>query len=126
MAFVTQVIEDSHRNYVIKVVGTPVDTAALLVDVSALAIPCAAVKLWEVSYDVGAASSVQLLWDATSDAALLTLSEGPGQTLCFRDIGGINNNAGAGKTGDVLITSAGTAQYNMVLWFVKKSPVIPL
>lgn len=126
MAFTTQVIEDSHRNYIIKVTGTPTDTAALLVDVSALAIPCDAVKLWEVSYDVGTGSVVTLLWDATADVTIMTLSEGPGQTLCFRQIGGINNNAGAGKNGDVLLTTTGTAAYTLVLWFVKKSPVIPL
>lgn len=126
MAFVSQVIEDSHRNYVIKVTGTPVDSAALLVDVSALAIPCARVTLMEVHYDIGTADTVALLWDANTDVTILTMNPGPGQSICFDKTGGIPNNAGAGVTGDVLITSTGAAPYFFQLRFKKDAPVIPL
>lgn len=126
MAFLTQVLEDSHRNYVVKVTGTPVDSAALLVDVSALAIPCQKVTLMEVWYDVGTADTVTLLWDASTDVAIATLNPGPGQSLCFKEIGGISNNAGAGVTGDVLLTTTGAAPYFMVLHFKKDVPAIPL
>lgn len=121
-----QVLEDSHRNYIIKVTGAAAEAAALLVDVSALAIPCTTVRLDRVYYDISPASTVELLWDATTDVSIGTFSEGPGQTLCFTDFGGIANNAGAGITGDVLITKVGTSAYFMVLWFVKQDPRIPL
>lgn len=121
-----QVLEDSHRNYIIKVTGAAAEAAALLVDVSTLNPPCATVRLDEIAYDIGTASTVELLWDATSDVSIGTFSDGPGQTLCFKKFGGIPNNAGAGKTGDVLITKVGTTAYFMTLWFVKQDPVIPL
>jgi hypothetical protein len=120
-----QVIEDSFRNYIIKVTGAAAEAAALLVDVSALNPACDAVTLLEVQYDIAPASTVELLWDATSDVSIGTFSEGPGQTMCFRAFGGIPNNSGAGKTGDVMITKVGTTGYSMILWFKKDNPAIP-
>lgn len=120
MANVIQVLEDSARNYVIKITGTAPDVTALIVDVSALATPCVRVRLNEIQYDVGPGTTATLLWDATTDVTLITLTEGPGQTLCFRHLGGINNPNAAGSTGDVLLTTTGTAIYTIVAWFVKK------
>lgn len=127
MAFVTQVLEDGARNYVIKVTGTAPDAAVLLVDVSTLSKDptylrdCVRVRLDEVKYDIATGTTVQLLWDATTDVVLMNLSEGPGQSLCFRDAGGINNPmVAAGSTGDVMITSTGAAVYSLVLYFTKK------
>lgn len=120
MASVIQVLEDSARNYVIKVTGTGAVAAELIVDVSALATPCPRVKLWSVAYDIGVGTVATLLWDATTDVTIVTLSEGPGQTLDFKKIGGINNTNAAGFTGDVLLTTTGAGQYTLVLWFVKK------
>lgn len=121
MASAIQVLEDSHRNYIIKTVGTGAEAATLIVDVSALGIPCSAVKLWEVTYDVGVSTVATLLWDATADVSILTMTEGPGQSVSFADIGGLTNNSGAGKTGDVLLTVTGTGTVSLVLWFVKKN-----
>jgi hypothetical protein len=120
-----QVIEDGFRNYIIKVNGAAAEAAALLVDVSTLNPPCDTVALLEIQYDIAPASTVELLWDATSDVSMGTFSEGPGQTMCFKSFGGIPNNAGAGKTGDVLITKVGTTAYTMVLWFEKDNPAFP-
>ena len=124
MAFTTQVIEDSQRNYIIKVTGTAIEAAALLVDVSALAVPCAAVKLWDVRYDVAQDNVVTILWDATADVIATYLIHA--DSKCYADIGGINNNADAGKTGDVNITVLAATPYSFVAWFVKKNPTIPL
>ena len=120
MANVIQVLEDSARNYVIKITGTAPDVAALIVDVSALATPCTRVKLVEAQYDIGTGTVATLLWDATTDVTLITMTEGPGQTLCWQHLGGINNPNAAGSTGDVLLTTTGTAVYTLTLWFVKK------
>lgn len=112
-----QVLEEGQRNLVLNVI-TAADTNFLLVDVSALAFPCTSVRLDRVTYDVPAAGLATLLWDATVDVPFLTCSEGNGQTECYKKVGGIWNNAGAGKTGDVLLTA--TTGIHMVLHFVKK------
>lgn len=47
-----------------------------------------------------------LEWDATADTHIMTCAGEGG--LNFREIGGpINNNAGDGKTGDILLTTIG-------------------
>lgn len=116
-----QVLDDNHKYYIIKVMAAAAEAGTLIVDVSALAVPCQRVKLMEVQYDIAAGSTCELLWDATADVSMLTLSEGPGQTLCFENIGGLINNAGAGITGDVLFTKVGTTTAVLVLKFAKKS-----
>ncbi len=121
-----QVLEEGPRNYIIKVTGTGGDSAVNIVDVSALTPACSEVRLMKCTYDVdGAAGLVQLLWDATADVTALSVSSGNGQTMCFFKIGGIPNNAGTGKTGDVLLTSTGTTNYTLVLHFrkVRVNPV---
>ena len=49
-----------------------------------------------------------LKWDATTDVIVFTLPD-PDHTMNFdfTDFGGIVNNAGSGKTGDVLLTTTG-------------------
>lgn len=120
-----QVLEDGFRNYIIKVTGTGSDSTALIVDVSALSPPCSRVRLDKITYDVGGAStsSVTLLWDATADVTMLTVTPGSGQTMCFKKIGGLPNNAGTGITGDVLLTSTADTPYTLVLWFVKNGVI---
>jgi adhesin HecA-like repeat protein len=119
-----QVIEDGFRNYNIKVDGAGGDAAVLIVDVSALDPPCTRVRLKRATYDVGGTGPVTLLWDATTDVTLLTMTVGSGQTMDFSKTGGIPNNAGTGITGDVLLTSAATSPYSLLLEFVKSDPVL--
>lgn len=115
-----QVLDDNHKFYIIKVMASAAEAGATIVDVSALAVPCERVKLMKVQYDIGVGSTCELLWDATTDVSMLTLSEGPGQTLNFEKIGGLINNAGAGVTGDVLFTKVGTTAAVLILTFAKK------
>lgn len=124
MAFSTIVVEEGQRNLVLQVIGAaPADVAAVLVDVSALNPPCQGVRLMRVSYDVEPAETVLLEFDGGQD--FLTISEGSGQTICYKKIGGIpNRNAGGSSNGDVLITSA-AGNYSMTLHFVKQNPLIP-
>jgi len=58
-------------------------------------------KIWATLNGIGQA---QLLFDATANLPAWALDEG---TTCidFSDVGGIPNPAGAGKTGDILITT---------------------
>lgn len=115
-----QVLLDNYRYYIIKVFLDAAEAGTNIVDVSALTPPCTRVKLWEAQYDIDTGSTVELLWDATADVSLMTMSPGPGQTVCFENIGGLTNNAGAGITGDVLVTKVGTTDATLILTFVKK------
>ena len=126
MAFSTIVIEEGHRNYVVQVVGTGADAGTVLVDVSALNPPAVGVRLMRASYDVDPGGQVELAFQGDAED-FLTMSEGSGQTICYKKVGGIpNRNAGGASNGDVLITSPADSRYSMTLHFVKQKPVIPL
>jgi hypothetical protein len=67
---------------------------------------------------------MQLLWDATAPTILLNLSGSNDADMCFESTDGIPNNAGAGVTGDVLLTTAATTPYTLYISFVKSDPVL--
>ena len=48
---------------------------------------------------------VRLLWQATSNVTILTVPQNTAFRMDFDDFGGLNNNAGAGKTGNILFTT---------------------
>ncbi len=126
MSFSTIVIEEGQRNYIIQVTGTgPDDPPVVLVNVSSLNPPCAGVRLMRVSYDTGPDESVNLSFDGDANP-FLTMTEGNGQTICYKKAGGIpNRNAGGTSNGDVLLGSA-AGSYSLTLHFVKQGPEIPL
>lgn len=133
-SFTTQVLHEGARNVVIKLVGV-LDTSDLAlttaVDVSTLtcngtrAAP-AQVRIDTLEYEVGDQLSVQLLWDATADVVAVALA-GRGEYY-GRKFAGLQNNAGAGKTGNILIKTtgwaAGTQVFTLVLEMVKQGPNI--
>jgi hypothetical protein len=61
---------------------------------------------------------VRLLWGASTNVTILTIPQNVMQTMTFDDFGGLDNNAGTGKTGNILFTtldaSAGDA-YTIIL-----------
>lgn len=124
MAVSVQILEQGPRNLVLNVMCTAApDTDFLLVDVSTLNPPCDEVRLDLCNYDAAVGTVATLSWDATTDVPFLSISEGNGHTRKFKKVGGITNNAGAGVTGDVLLTTLGvsaTAPISMILHFVKK------
>lgn len=128
-AVTSQTIIDGARTCVIKRVSISDGTGeadAVAVDVSALAAngsgdPCTGVsvqKLWFWT----AGMSVNMEWDATTDALIASLPadrEGYYDFSCF---GGVPNNAGAGKTGDILFTTVGHSAgdtYTVILEMTK-------
>lgn len=120
---VVQILESGNRNHVIHVIGENDTTGGTIVDVSALAASTrdgavVEVRLDRIQYSTDA--TVNLDWDATVNLTFQVLA--PGQDdKDYRYTGGIPNNAGAGKTGDVLVPlPAGASNYNMTLWFRKK------
>lgn len=127
-AVTSQVVFDGTRTAVMKFTnisdGTG-ETAALKVDVSALAgfqgQTCTGVNITKLdAMTVG--MGVDILWDATTDVVCFTLGSDQFISFDFSHFGGITNNAGAGKTGDVLFTTVGASsgdRYTVTLEMTK-------
>lgn len=118
-----QVIEQGPRNYIAKVIGPEVGT---VISVAGMTPPCAEVRIMKLTYDFInnlALGAGFVAWEATVNVDAVSLN-GHSETMCFEEFGGIPNNAGAGKTGNVIVDvpDGGT----MVLYLKKVRPVIPL
>ena len=128
-AVTSQTIADGERNVVMKFTNVSDGTgesAVAKVDVSALAsnsrgVACSEVRLMQVRYAV-VGMSVQMYFDATANVLLLEIAESSNGNLEFDDFGGIPNNSGSGKTGDILFTTVGHTSgdtYMIILEMVK-------
>jgi len=128
-AVTTQTIIDGERNCVMKFTNVSDGTgesAVAKVDVSALAsnsagVACSEVRLMRVSHAI-VGMSVQMFLDATSNVLLMELAESSNGHMDFKDFGGLPNNAGSGKTGDILFTTKGHSSgdtYSITLEMVK-------
>ncbi len=113
-AVTTQTIIDGERNCVMKFTNVSDGTgesAVAKVDVSALAsnaagVACSEVRVLRISHAI-VGMSVQLFLNATSNVLLVELAESSNGHMDFKDFGGLPNNAGSGKNGDVLFTTKG-------------------
>lgn len=106
-AVAVQTVIDGAKNTVVKLTNVSDGTgesAVLKVDVSTLLGAPSKVAIDKVQYDT-AGMAVHLLWDATTDVSALILN-GQG-CMDFSEFGGLINNAGAGVTGDILLTTVG-------------------
>ena len=68
--------------------------------------------------------SVSVLWDASSDVEAIYLADGGPEHWDFSGFGGLVNNAGSGKTGDIQFTTVGhanTETYWIILEMTKLS-----
>ena len=105
-----QTIFDGQRKVIVKIHivgdGSGEESTANLVDASTYSPSFTDERLVSV---VGSLDgfSANLIWDATANVDILTLDEG--ETVIDFDVyaGGIPNNAGAGKTGDILLQTVG-------------------
>lgn len=84
--------------------GEETDTA--VVDVSTLTPVPTDVVIDRICYDTTGCSAV-LEWDATADTPLMLLGTDSHADFDFRPYGGVHSTAGAGETGDILITTTG-------------------
>lgn len=123
-AVTTQILEDGARNVVMKFTsvsdGTG-ETNAVKVNLAALTGAPSAVKITEVQYDISG-MQLQVQWDATAPKNAVVLSTGQ-QRLDFSKFGGLVNDAGAGKTGNIVFTTIGASvgdTYTVVLRMRKK------
>jgi len=101
------------------------ESGVVKVDVSALNTlngkACTSVNLEKIEA-ITKGMGVDILWDADTDVICLTIGEDQFQTHDFSKFGGIPNNSGAGKTGDILFTTVGAAsgdRYTIVLECLK-------
>jgi hypothetical protein len=66
---------------------------------------------------------VKILWDATTNAFCIELGENQSGSHDYTVFGGLTNNAGSGKTGDLAFTTVGHTgadTYTIVLYMRKK------
>ena len=120
----TQTLNDGPRNLVMQLTGicdgSGNENKVVKVDVSALTPPCDEVKVSKMSgvVDFGV---VELYWEALTDVMFAVLS---GQfEYCYDKPGGLLNNAGGGKTGDLLLSTAAfelNSTYSILIEMVKK------
>lgn len=120
-----QTLLDGPRNLVVKVVGV-LDTAnlsdELIVDISGYTPVPTQVRIDKLWYSMGKDLTAILEWDASADVPIVAVSQAdhPG----WVKIGGLTNNSGSGKTGDILLTtlgySSGSVAFSLVLWMVKE------
>lgn len=107
-----QILEEGPRNLVISFTGGGPDT----VDVSELSPPCEELRILKIIEDNPSDGAASIVWDATA-AVTAWNSNGHADTHCFECFGGLVNNAGAGVTGDVIVTS--DADGSLVVHFKK-------
>lgn len=122
MAVITQVLEDGDRNFVINVTdsaATATHTIDISADVGTNTRHGAPTRLRLDKVKWTSDGQAKLSWDATADVDFLNLTAGQ-EDFDYRSAGGINNNAGAGRTGDVIITPDLPSNYTLTLWFRKK------
>lgn len=119
----SQTLIDGVKNVVMKLTflgdGSGEEAAVLKVDVSALNGAPTRVRIMRVHYSV-AGMVATLLWDATTDVRILDLQGD--HTLDFTYFGGLYNNAGAGITGDIMLTTTGAGaadSYSIILEMIK-------
>lgn len=111
-AVTTQVIMDGEHTAIMKFTNlsdATGETNVVKVDVSALAPSaaggaCIGVTLARLKAMVFG-MEVQLKWAADTPQMLLIIPQGSNYVMEFDDFGGIPNNAGAGKTGDITFTT---------------------
>lgn len=104
---------DGARNVVRRLVATS-DTStqlsATIVDASALSGAPSRVDIERLDYSVKGSVEARILFDATADDVALSLS-GDG-SYDFTKFGGIQNPMSSGATGDIVVTTVGTAAAN--------------
>mgnify|MGYP000163772501 CR=1 FL=1 len=123
----SQTILDGERLAIIKVTGF-VDTAetnVVKVNVANLAPhgaqACTGVKLNQVWAQTHGCE-VEMLWEATTPLMIITLPQNTNYHMSYDCFGGIPNNSGTGKTGNITFTTldvtAGDA-YSVVMELIK-------
>ena len=126
----SQTIQDGQRKAVLKFTNVSDGTgesAVVKVDVSALqanadGTACSAVTVQRI-YWACRGMGVNLFFDATSNVLITGLPADSTGDEYYDNFTGIPNNAGSGKTGDILFTTVGHSSvdtYSIILELVKE------
>jgi len=119
-AVTSQTILDGERLFIAKFTnisdGTG-ETAVTKIDVTTLnrnsfGLACNGVKInriWANTHGM----EVRILWDATTDQFAWMIPQNTTYDMSFDSFGGIPNNAGAGKNGNLLFTTADASSGDM-------------
>jgi len=127
----SQTLVDGSRNTIIKVnIKGDALTATELVDyviydASASESAATSNKLMEIEFCLNGFSA-ELFWDATSNVPLISLDKDISEDKEYWSFGGLINNAGSGKTGDILITTTGlasTANDGYIIFYLKQREI---
>lgn len=120
------IINDGARNLVVKthIVGDAGGdvTNSVLIDASTFSGTFDDLKIVGIKADLRGFSA-DLHWDATVNVDIVTILAEEEFDKCYRRFGGLTNNAGAGKTGDILIstTGLGAGDEGTIILEMKKS-----
>ena len=126
----SQTIDDGPRYAVIKLTNVSDGTgesAVTKVDVSGLAsnangVACTGATIQKIWWQ-GTGMKVSILFDATSDVLAIQLGENQSGYHDYTSFGGLTNNAGSGKTGDIKFTTVGHSSgdtYTIILYLKKE------
>lgn len=128
--FLTEITQEGARNVNVKVVGI-LDTSDLTDEVAinvsdynmgGTGPTPEQVRVDKVQYSISDNIQVILNWDATTDVPFMALT-GRGK-FSEKDSGGMSNPTGAGKTGDILLSTkgftTGTAVFTLNFDLVKQ------
>jgi len=126
----TQTVFDGERTAIQKFDflcdGSGNESAVLKVDVSTLSSSasgkaCDGVTILKI-YASTHGLQVEILWDATTDLFCIGIPQNTFYNIDFSLFGGLPNNAGAGKTGDIRFTTTDAAAgdfYSITLDMIK-------
>ena len=126
----SQTIDDGPRYAVIKLTNVSDGTgesAVTKVDVSGLAssangVACTGATIQKIWWPC-TGMKVSILFDATSDVLAIQLGENQSGYHDYTSFGGLTNNAGSGKTGDIKFTTVGHSSgdtYTIILYLKKE------
>lgn len=119
-----QILEDGPRNSIVKLTGvldTSNEAVNTKIDVTQFTPVPTQYRIDGIWYSISDQLEVQLQWHATTNVLIVPLA-GRGKQF-YKQFGGLINNAGAGKNGNIdLLTTgwaSGTQIYEIILWLVK-------
>ena len=121
MAVVVQTLRDSDFETVIKVTTTSTNSAASILDASALTGASTDPRLSLVACSWSVGSQTDILFDATSDVFALSLNGSGAFNASAVGFPAIANNAGSGISGDILLTNGSASVGFIILKFRKTS-----
>lgn len=122
----SQTIIDDNINLVVKVhlaSDGSEETATVVVDASTFSPVFTNERLERLDVSTSSAAlQASLLWDASTDVPIVALPALMAYSFDWSSIGGLPNNAGTGKTGDILLTTLGLAAGDQLtlVFYIKK------